>query len=483
MKALNSLPLQTSQNPESALWRSFVELLLRAIPQAERAELYFPSASQGELLPCVEKEAPPLRLSTTTLSEPSLLTQDEQIRRLALPWPAEALLLIPLWASGEFWGLLCLGSSSSSSFTEDTLQRVSPWASLLAWAVQQLSSRAACQQSESSLAAVVEHIPEGIIVLDREERITQVNATLLQMLELPTKGFSLPCPVQEHPLLALLVNPSGGTIVGAYDLELELPSQRRITLQILPATLPQEGRVFVIRDLTQERQALVSRALFISQVSHELRTPLQHILGFLNLLTDLELSKEERTRFLEHIEDETYQMARLIDDLAALSRIEMGRFTIHKERVQLAELIASIVDRHRSRAQLKELTLHLHLPNQPVWISTDPLRVEQVLGNLLGNAFKFAPPGSSVDVSLECTKEAAIIHVADAGPGIEPETLPHIFEPFFQAEAGKKSRTGMGLGLYICQQIVHALGGKIWVESEPGKGSVFSFQLPLLQED
>jgi len=229
--------------------------------------------------------------------------------------------------------------------------------------------------------------------------------------------------------------------------------------------------------------ALEARALFISQVSHELRAPLQHIIGFVSLLNDVEdLGEAERHRFLDHIEDETYHLARLINDLAELSSIETGRFSVYVERVPLDELLADIMEKLRPSVELKDIVLLFENVPESTWIDTDPLRVEQVLVNLVDNARKFVSLGGTITVSAERTGHDVIIRVADTGPGISPDALKRIFAPFYQVKSSGQRGAGMGLGLYISREIIQALGGRIWVESELGVGSTFSVRLPRFRD-
>jgi two-component system sensor histidine kinase ResE len=329
--------------------------------------------------------------------------------------------------------------------------------------------------------AVLFSISEGLAVLDAQGRVVRINPAICQMLQLTTGDADLPCDPAEIGAVAQLLNPSKGEIVGPYEMEIEI-GHRRATVRanVSPVESPAGGRVLVVRDTTQERQAAEARSLFISQVAHELRTPLQHILSFLSLAGDTAEQDEELAHLLSHIEGETYHLARLVDDLTELSRLEAGRFAVHLERVRMDVWVRQATARLAPRAQMREHLLLLDELPEPVWCLTDPLRVEQVLTNLVENALKYVPTASTVRVRLECAPDSAIVRVIDQGPGIAPEELDSIFGAFYQIDKQASLRSGMGLGLYISREIVRALHGDIWVESQVGLGSAFSFRLPRL---
>ena len=254
-----------------------------------------------------------------------------------------------------------------------------------------------------------------------------------------------------------------------------------VSLEVLPS--PLEGRggtAYVVLDVTAERVAAEGRSAFISQIAHELRAPIQHIMGFSSIISDVsDLSEETLHRFLGHINDESRRLARLVDDLAELSRIEIGRFSINRQQVRVDQLLTELVARHTPSAASKDLTLSLEKPDEPVCEETDPARLEQVIGNLVENAVKFVPAGGRIDLSMDSCDDWLTIRVADTGPGIPSAAVARIFDRFYQVPpADGQSRKGMGLGLYISREIVRGLGGDISVETQAGRGCAFTVRLP-----
>lgn len=218
------------------------------------------------------------------------------------------------------------------------------------------------------------------------------------------------------------------------------------------------------------------RSRFLSSLSHELRTPLNAVLGFSELLQE-EAASEDMHRMAGGIHESGQHLLALLNDVLDLSRIEAGRLELHRETMDLSSLLAglgaALSDQFHRRG------LRLVLPEGPLGeVTVDPQRFRQVLYNLLSNAMKFSPTGSSVEV--EATREggALWLRVVDHGVGIAPEDRERIFEPFEQVESDHPER-GTGLGLAITRQLVEAHGGRIELESTPGQGSTFTVVLPL----
>ena len=220
---------------------------------------------------------------------------------------------------------------------------------------------------------------------------------------------------------------------------------------------------------------------FLSTVSHELRTPLTSIQSFSEILLRYEVDDvEKRRKFVEVIHNEAERLTRMINDLLDLSKIEAGRLELHPEHLELESAFSrAIATTHPLLAEkgiVVESTIEEGLP--PVCADADWLH--QVLTNLLGNAVKFSPEEGRIHLGGKRRKDFALISVADEGPGIPPDRLEQVFERFHQLRDPQKSHPlGTGLGLTISREIVERMGGKIWVESEPGAGAVFYFTIPL----
>jgi len=221
---------------------------------------------------------------------------------------------------------------------------------------------------------------------------------------------------------------------------------------------------------------------FISMVGHELRTPLTSMRTALGLLASGRVSNspEKVQQMLAIALDETDRLTRLVSDMLDLQRLELGRFKLLPQACDAAELVHQAADALQPVAEKAGLRLEISAQSAP--LRADPDRIVQVLTNLLVNAVKFSPPGTTVRLSSEQRGAEAVFRVADEGPGIAPELGERIFERFRQGQSEARARGGMGLGLYICRAIVGQHGGRIGVESAPGQGSAFWFTLPVQKE-
>jgi len=242
--------------------------------------------------------------------------------------------------------------------------------------------------------------------------------------------------------------------------------------------------------LRAERDRAVAADLakrgFVSFVSHELRTPMNGILGFAELLRQSRLSAEQRKQ-VEIIRSSGQTLLALVNDILDLSKIEAGQVTLVEEDFSLPGTIAEIADLLRGGASAKRLVLGVYVdPSLPTDVRGDPVRLRQVLINLVGNAIKFTERGSVAVRAVRAPSDGAgfrlRLQVRDTGIGIPADKHVAVFEPFTQIDPdARRRREGTGLGLAICRELAERMGGQISVESTPGRGSIFTFELPLTE--
>ncbi len=236
----------------------------------------------------------------------------------------------------------------------------------------------------------------------------------------------------------------------------------------------------VIREQNERLRELDRmKSEFLSTAAHELRTPLNSILCFSEILLTKKLDKERHNRFLKIINEGAHGLANLIDELLDVSRIESGRgLEIKRVPIELREVVLRSVNSFE--AQTDKHDFAVDIPRDLAHIDADKDKISQVMENLISNAVKFSPPGGKIIVAAEQVDGEVKISVADNGMGIPKKDLPHIFERFYRADnAFIRATAGLGLGLAIAKYTVESHGGKIWAESEVGKGSTFCFTLPL----
>lgn len=233
------------------------------------------------------------------------------------------------------------------------------------------------------------------------------------------------------------------------------------------------------RKAKEAEDAARARDEMMAIVSHDLRDPLNTVRLSIGLMLDIlpqgEL-REFELRQLAIIRRAAERMEKLIQDLLDVTRIEAGRLSIEPQPVRVGQVLSDAVEAFRPRAQAAALELTTEAAGESEKLYADRDRLLQVFSNLIGNAMKFTPEGGSISVRAYPQEDGFRFEVADTGPGIPPEHLPHLFDRFWQAN--NAARSGAGLGLAICKGIVEAHGGTLWVESTPGEGSTFSFILP-----
>jgi CheY-like chemotaxis protein/two-component sensor histidine kinase len=219
---------------------------------------------------------------------------------------------------------------------------------------------------------------------------------------------------------------------------------------------------------------------FLAMLGHELRNPLAPVLNAVRLLRDEEVPPATRRNALDAADRQVRHMARLVDDLLDVNRIRSGKVQLRKTELDLGKVVEAAVQSVETLFRSREHTLSLALPEEPIVIEGDPLRLTQVVMNLLANAAKYTDPGGHVTVRLERAGKDALLRIEDDGIGIPQELLPRVFELFVQGEqAVDRSRGGLGIGLALVKSLVEMHGGTAWAESDgPGKGSRFSVRLP-----
>jgi signal transduction histidine kinase len=221
------------------------------------------------------------------------------------------------------------------------------------------------------------------------------------------------------------------------------------------------------------------RQNMVADIAHELRTPLSVLQANIEAMQDGVL--EASTESLASLHQETSMLARLIDDLRILSLAESGQLEFHPRNTDLKKLSSRIIEVMGLQFSSKNIDLALEVSDSLAQVFVDPDRIEQVLRNLLSNAYLYTPEDGRVMLKLITDGEDVVASVTDTGAGIPPKDLPHIFERFYRVDRSRTRRTGgSGIGLAIVKQLVEAMGGRVWATSEASKGSTFFFRLPIV---
>ena len=349
-------------------------------------------------------------------------------------------------------------------------------------------------QVDISLAsAILDALPDPVLLLDKRRHVVASNRAANALLGEGVHGRDV-CLTLRHPdaqnavKTALDGKPSKDNIEIIFD----SPVRRVYQLQVM--NIPKEASntvraVVALHDLTTLKHVEDMRADFVANVSHELRSPLSSLTGFIETLqTTAKDDAKARERFLSVMDGETSRMARLIEDLLSLSRIEVKEHIRPTARVNLSDILATVAQSVELRAAQKGMSIDIHMDNDLPPISGDTDQLHQVLQNLIDNAVTYGAEKTTVNVSLKTLKVFAgtdtpgvKISVENFGEGISEEHLARLTERFYRVDKGRsRAMGGTGLGLAIVKHIVNRHRGHLLIDSELGKGSVFSVHLPAI---
>lgn len=407
-------------------------------------------------------------------------------------------LLTPLEAEGRRVGALVLVTRDRHrALGGRELTLLTPLASALAVALRGAAHLHRLTEETSKLQAVVDSSSDGILVLDGQGLVQLWSPAVEALTGKPALS------ALGRPLGALMV--TTGTdgaakdafTAGTAEISPDSP-QAVVELTLLRDDGEQrvvrcahagvfEGDelvrdVVIVHDVTRERQVERLKADFIATVSHELRTPVTPIKGYADLLRRRgdQMTPEKRAECLEVIGDRASHLARLVEDLLLASRISATEGSTLAQVDMGRDDLVALTRRACGDFGMDGPRVTTHLPEGPVEVSCDPVRVIQVLTNMVGNALKYSAPGTPVDVRLSVADGRAIVEVEDRGRGIPADQLEKVFDKFHRVEDPMRMTTGgTGLGLYIARQLASAMGGTLSCTSTLGVGSVFTFSLAL----
>jgi two-component system phosphate regulon sensor histidine kinase PhoR len=334
--------------------------------------------------------------------------------------------------------------------------------------------------------AALDAVPDPVIALDRDGTIVHINPAAREIYALLRRGGQPSLLSRDPEYLLAIDEVLEGVPQRAVEIQERVPFDRRvrITLTALSEVADDEGAPHVIialRDMTDQDRLGRMRADFVANASHELRTPLASLVGFIETLQGRASDDPAaRTRFLGIMGEQAARMSRLVDDLLSLSRVEMREHVPPRTAVDLNQTIAAAVQALEPVARASGATLRFAPCDGPAVVLGDTDEIAQVVQNLVQNALKYGAPGMPVDVSVgrEARGPTSRIAVAvrDEGPGIAPEHIPRLTERFYRVNPkSSREKGGTGLGLAIVKHIVNRHRGEFRIESEPGKGSTFTF--------
>jgi PAS domain S-box-containing protein len=339
-----------------------------------------------------------------------------------------------------------------------------------------LAEKAKISESErKKLEAIISNIQDGVIVLDDNKDILMLNRSVREMFNLGGKELSgkhIQDVVANEDLRSLLSRSSDGPL--KYH-EINFDDGRVFNAQYTP--IPKIGAAITMQDISYLKELDRLKSDFVNTVSHDLRSPLTAIMGYAELIERTGPLNENQMEFIQRLQGSIQHITALINDLLDLGRLEAG-FDTRRELVQLENVLKYSLDMFEPQAKKKNINLLPDIAAGLKPLRANPIRIRQMLDNLIGNAIKYTPQNGKISIKMSMFENQIILNVEDSGPGIPPEEQGHIFEKFYRATNAPDGVQGSGLGLAIVKSIVDSHQGRVWVESVVGKGSSFFVVLP-----
>ena len=345
----------------------------------------------------------------------------------------------------------------------------------------------AVTRARDRLEAILRGMVEGVLVTDSNGRITQANRALRELLDLQTHplGRRPSEMVRNADLIEAVRQVAEGAPYSKLEIRTRGKHPRILEVEVaaLPGEGPRSGVVAVFHDITERHRIEQMRRDFVANVSHELRTPLAAVRGAVETLLDGALEKPKYAKkFTEVINRQVKRLESLVLDLLNLARMESGEAGPSTDQVPLNSLIESSLSAVNELASARSVTLLKEIESAVVYVIGDPRMLEQALVNLLENAVKYTEGGGLVTLRVYDEKQEVHLAVTDTGMGISKEHLSRIFERFYRVNKDRsREMGGTGLGLAIVKHVAQAHGGRVEVDSFPGKGSTFTLVLPPLK--
>jgi two-component system NtrC family sensor kinase len=391
-----------------------------------------------------------------------------------------SLIYVPLRANDRVIGVLGVDNRQTKRpFSQHHELLMTVLAEYAAIAIQNAQLYHESEKERSKLDITINNIQDGVILLDKENKIILLNPAAKNIFGLGL-GDLTGKPVLEaitHHDFATLLNSISDNPLKFHEIIFE--DGRVFNSQYTP--ISEVGVVITLEDITHLKMLDRLKSDFIHTISHDLRSPLTAIMGYIELLDRVGPLNDQQKQFVKHVQNSAQNITMLVNDLLDLGRIEAG-FDTRKDEVSLEQILQFTVDNLGRQIIDKKLDFSVSVDPEIPALRGNPIRLRQMVDNLLVNAVKYTPEGGKVAVSLRTEGTQIIFEVADTGVGIPTTDQPHIFEKFYRASNAPKGTPGTGLGLAIVRSIVENHQGRIWVESNVGQGTKFVVVLPTLAE-
>jgi len=392
-----------------------------------------------------------------------------------------ALIYVPLRVGNEVIGVLGVDNRQNKRpFTQLHELLMSVLADYAVIAIENAKAFEATDQERRKLDATLTNIQDGVILLDPKQNILLINPAARKVFGMGTADLTGQ-PVADaiaHTDFAGMLTSISENPLKFHEIAFE--DGRVFNTQYVP--IPEIGSVITFEEITHLKMLDRLKSDFIHTISHDLRSPLTAIMGYVELLDRVGPLNDQQKQFVRHVQNSAQNITSLINDLLDLGRIEAG-FDTRKDEVAFGAIVGYTLDNLNQQIIEKNQTVKVSIPEKLPMLRGNPIRLRQLVDNLLVNAVKYTPDGGTLTINLFQEADQLILEVIDTGLGIPPTDQPHIFEKFYRASNTPKNTPGTGLGLAIVKSIVDNHDGRIWLESSVGKGSKFVVVLPVYKRD
>jgi len=350
--------------------------------------------------------------------------------------------------------------------------------------------RGRAEEEKNKTLAVITNFADGLLVFDKEGKLSLINPQAEDFFDVKSRDI-VDRPILElstFPTVEPIVRIAGKEIKGVFRKEVQIREDLVLEVSTIPIMREEEklGTLIILHDITREKTIERMKTEFVSLAAHQLRTPLSAIKWTLRMLLDGDLGKitEEQKDFIEKTYKSNERMITLINDLLDVTRIEEGRYLYKPVLADVEPIVQFVTNSYQEEIKKKKIRFEFKKPEEGLpKIKLDVEKIRLAIDNLIENAIRYTPAYGKVMVSLEHKKGGIEFSVKDTGVGIPKDQQGRIFTKFFRAANVMRMATeGTGLGLFITKNIIEAHGGKIWFESEEGKGTTFYFAIPVKEE-
>ena len=417
------------------------------------------------------------RLVMATLSRTRGIVLDPN-----LPYP-ESLIALALRHENRYYGVLWAAYNKQRVFSEADLRFITTLASQASLAVANIRLFLTVELSRRQLEAILNSTPDPVLVTDATNRLILANPAAGHVFGVTIRRGERPDfekTIQVNELRELLQE----STTERHSAEISMPDGKTYLAMASPMTAEGKtvGRVCILRDVTQLKEIDTLKSDFVSTVSHDLRSPLTLMRGYATMLEMAGQLNEQQKNYSRMIVQGVDNMAKLVNNLLDLGRIDFG-VGLQVENIPVLDILERVTSSLQMQAKQKHISLGVEIPkDMPNAIEADQALLQQALYNLVENALKYTPEGGEVTLHLQTSPSELTFAIQDSGIGIPENDQPRLFEKFYRGTNREAlTQRGTGLGLAIVKSIAERHGGKVWMESQLGKGSIFYLQIPLAQ--